>query len=244
MVISHVRERVLSAFSDLQFEERRHIYTLDGRILPSVSKLVEGHVKKVDFEEILPYSAIKQTRERGVYVSPDQLRKEWHTKRDDACYLGHRTHSFMETYSGIQTPRTAHERAGVKFFNDMSWDYEILFREIRMHTREFHYAGTEDLILIHRETGDLVAADYKTNGDLFKCFRGKTLEAPFDWAEESPYNKYQLQLSYYQIMLEEVGLHVRDRWLVYFKPDATYQIYPLLDLTSDLKTHMKHKMAA
>lgn len=244
MVISHVRERVLSAFSDLHFEERRHIYTLDGRILPSVSKLVESHVEKVDFEKILPHSAAKQTRERGIYVSPDELRKEWHTKRDDACYLGHRTHDFMEKYTGVQTPRTAHERAGVKFFIDMSWNYDILFREIRMYSRQFDYAGTEDLILIHKETGDIITADYKTNGDLFKNYKGKTLAEPFGWAEESPYNKYQLQLSYYQIMLEEIGLYVKDRWLVYFMPDATYKVYPLLDLTSDLRTHMKHKIAA
>lgn len=244
MVANHIRDRVFSAFSDLQFEEKRHIYTLEGRILPSVSKLVESHVEKTDFEAVLPFSAMKVSREEGKPITPDELRARWHAKRDLRCDIGHDTHSFMEHYNGTQIPNTPWKAAGVKFFKEMSTDYDVLFREIKMYSRKYKFAGTEDLILIHRETGHLIAADYKTNEDLFKNYKGKTLKEPFEWALENPYNKYQIQLSYYQIMLEEVGLYVDDRLLVYLKEDGTYQSFSLLDLTETLKEGLNKKIAA
>lgn len=247
MRTSLMRERIIAAFSDLKFEQRRHIYTLDGRILPSVSKLVESHVEKVNFEEILPYSAMKVSRNEGREVTPNELRTRWHNKRDLRCNIGTTTHDFMERYTGLQKPKTPWEVAGVKFFNDMSKEYDVLFREVRMHSREFAFAGTEDLVLIHRETGHIIAADYKTNEDLFKQYKFKTLKEPFEWAYETPYNKYQIQLSYYQIIFEEVGMCVDDRWLVYLKEDGTYDIHKTVNLTIDLKEYLwenRYKIAA
>lgn len=242
MVVSHIRDRVLTSFSDLQFDEAKHIYRLDGAIIPSVSRKVEGHVEKVDFDAILPFSAKKKSREEKRIITPQELGASWKKKKDDACKLGHDTHSFLEHYTGVQTPRTKCEEAGVKFFHDMSAQYDVLFREIRMYSRRYWFAGTEDLTLINKETGKIITADYKTNEDLFKNYKGKTLLPPFDWAEECPFNKYQLQLSYYQIMLEDVGLDIEERWLVYLERDGNYKIYRLNNFTEELREHLSNKV--
>jgi hypothetical protein len=254
MVVNQIKERVLSIFSDLHFEEKRHIYTLDGVIIPSVSKLVESHCDKFDADKkittrygtktLIELSADKASREEGRIVTPGEIRNRWNKKRDDRCDIGHDTHSFMEYFDGSQRPLTPWQVAGVKFFMDMSDEYDVLFREIRMYSRKYRFAGTEDLILIHKKTGHLIAADYKTNEDLFKNYKGKTLKEPFDWALETPYNKYQIQLSYYQIMLEEACLHVQDRWLVYLREDGTYKVFSLLDLTETLREVLNNKVAA
>lgn len=254
---SLMRERIMAAFSDLKFEQKRHIYTLEGRILPSVSKLVESHCDKFNpnlqiktrsgTKTLIELCAAKASREEGRVVTVHETQTKWNNKRDLRCDIGTTTHDFLEKYTGIQRPKTPWEVAGVKFFNDMSHEYDVLFREVRMHSREYAYAGTEDLVLIHRENGHIIAADYKTNEDLFRQYKSNTLKEPFEWAAETPYNKYQLQLSYYQIIFEEVGLHVDDRWLVYLQEDGNYKIYKTVNLVLELKEYLwenRYKIAA
>jgi hypothetical protein len=237
--MTHLRAEVLQAkFSDLCFDEGKHLYTVDGIIYPSVSSFVESHAPKFNAEAILPYSAAKQNK------SIQELRQEWDDKRDLRCRIGHTTHSFLERYNGLQLPSTGWEEAGVKFFKEFSKEYDILFRELRMYSREYRYAGTEDLILVHRSTGSIITADWKTNEDLWKSYRSQMLLPPFDWMECHPYNKYQLQLSYYQIMLEEASMNVADRWLLYLKEDGNYELHQLVDFTEELRDHLRTKKAA
>jgi hypothetical protein len=234
MIITDIRNKLNLAFADLEFEEERHLYTLRGKRIPSVSKLVEARAPKFNAEEILPHSAAKATRIEKKEVTVHELRHRWQTINKKSCDLGHETHYFMEHYTGIQTPRTPQEEAGIKFFNDMSKEYEVIFREIRMYSNKYSFAGTDDLLLIHKQTGQIITGDYKTNGDLFKNYKGETLLPPFDYLMNCPYNKYQIQLSYYQMMLEEAGCEVSDRLLVYLKADGEYKIFNLPDLTKEL----------
>lgn len=240
--MSGLINKLNTVFSDLRFDGQRHLYFVKGKNFPSVSKLVELHAPKFDADLWLPRSVDKYNRENPTTPKTiAQLRQEWRKTNEDACDLGHETHDFMEKFTGIQTPKTPQQEAGVKFFKDYMGEYDIVFREFRMRSLKYEYAGTEDLILQHKNTGKIVTADYKTNKDLFKAFRGVYLHAPFENMEMNPYNKIQIQLSYYQIMLEEVGLEVEDRWLVYLKSDGTYRIFKLWNFTKELKLYMDSK---
>ena len=56
-----------------------------------------------------------------------------------------------------------------------------------------------------------------------------------------PYNKYQLQLSYYHLIFEEMtGIKVSARILAYLKADETYIRYDLEDFSEDLKNYLKN----
>lgn len=237
-MLQHRIEVIKAMFSDLIFEEQRHLYFVDDIPYPSVSKLVSEHAPKFNAEFILPHSAKKNN------TTVPELRKKWKDYNKERCDIGTNTHSFLEKYNGLQTPRNGYEQAGASFIKDMSVDHEIIFREIRMYSRKYKYAGTEDLILMNKHTGDIIAADYKTNVDLFKCYKGQTLYEPFETLESTPYNKIQLQLSYYQIMLEEANCTVSDRILVHLKPEGTYKIFHTLDLTKELKSHMSNKKSS
>ncbi len=71
------------------------------------------------------------------------------------------------------------------------------------------------------------------------------LRPPFAYLANHPYNKYQLQLSYYQLILEEIGCHISRRLLVYLRADETYQIYELFDFTKQLESYIEeNKIAA
>lgn len=246
-----IQTKLNTMFSDLFFDEQRHLYFLDGVNIPSVSKLVESHAEKFNADKMLgdktliQRSAYKASREEGREVTEHELRHRWQTKNKEACDLGHETHDYLEYYEGLKTPTTPQQEAGVKYLKDIDGRYVVLCRELRMYSREYQYAGTTDLVLWDNYTQSLVLADYKTNGDLFKTYGW--LKQPFEYLESHPYNKYQLQLSYYQIMLmeglEKAGLNitVSDRHLVYLKADATFRVFPTVDFTTDLRANLANQ---
>ena len=228
-----VEERIYKLFSPLQFEEQRHIYTLNGIKLPSVSKLVEQHAYPFDEAKFLPLCAKREN------LTEHELKHKWQTINKRACDLGSDTHSFMENYRGYQVPTTLQEEAGVKYIKSLEGEYIVSFRELRAFSKEFMYAGTMDLPLEVVRNSNYIIDDYKTNKDLFKAF--DYLKPPFNYLEASPFNKYQLQLSYYQIMLEEVGLTIENRRIVYLMADGEYKIYDLYDYTGELKEYMRNR---
>lgn len=237
---NQVEERIYKVFSPLVFEERRHLYWLDDKLIPSVSSKVKDYEYPFDEVKWLPICAKREGK------TEHELKHEWQTINKKGCDLGHETHKFMEDYRGYQIPTSPQQEAGVKYIKDLEGKYIISFRELRAFSREHWYAGTMDLPLENIVTGNYVIDDYKTNKDLFKGYG--YLKEPFTYLEAHPFNKYQIQLSLYQIMLEavlaEFGLIIEDRRIVYLMADGNYKIYNLYDFTKELKDYMKYKKAA
>jgi CRISPR/Cas system-associated exonuclease Cas4 (RecB family) len=230
----YIQEKLVSAFSSLTFEEERHLYFWEGqRVRKSVSGLVEEHVPEFDEAKWLPICAKKEK------ITEHELKHRWQTTNKEACVLGTETHNFLEFYDGTKTPSTPQERAGVKFLLDILKEYTIIAKEVRMYSLNYKFAGTADLLLKHRETGEIVLADYKTNKDIFKTF-GLMLP-PFRYLENHPFNHYQLQLSYYQIMLEDIGIQISKRLIVYLKADETYRVFETVDFTTYLRDYLTSK---
>lgn len=232
-MVQHIIDRIDSVFSDLVFDEQRHLYFVKNTKLPSVSSKVEAHAEKFDINKWAPICARKEG------ITEHEIRHKWQTINKDACELGHETHDYLEHFNGLKTPSTPQEKAGVKFLTDHLGEYEIIKREIRMYSKRYKYAGTADLLLRHIGTGDFILADYKTNRDLFKSYN--FLLPPFQYLECHPYNKYQLQLSYYQILLEDVAIPIKKRLIIHLKADETYRIFEGVDFTSQLREHLESK---
>ena len=79
---------------------------------------------------------------------------------------------------------------------------------------------------------------HNTNEDLFKNYKGKTLLEPFEDLLDSPYNKYQLQLSMYQLLFEQCGFEVESRRIIWLKPNGTFEIFKTKDYTEVLKLEL------
>jgi hypothetical protein len=235
-MVEQVKKDLLEMFSDLRFDETRHLYYVNGENYPSVSKKLEDHYEKFNKELWLQRCAPKE----GIPVW--ELEQRWDNKRDIACDMGHDTHDFLEHY-GLSykfLADTPQKRAGVKFFNDYidcnNPRYTVICRELRMIHRTFKYCGTSDLILWDNIEQCIVIADWKTNEDLFKTYG--YLKAPFNNFSCNPFNKYQLQFSYYQLMLMQSKYRIGSRQLVYLDSEENYTIYPCTDLTKTLTEYL------
>lgn len=257
MDLVELQKKVYRPFLPLTFDEKRHIYYWYGKKVPkSVSAKVDQHVEKFDANKILgngktliEASAAKHSKLEGKEVTTHELMHRWQTAAKTGCELGTETHDYLEYYNGTKIPDTPQKRAGVKFLKDILSEtfvnsegnlerrYEIIAKELRMYSIRWGFAGTADLILADKMLRTIVIADYKTNKDLFKTFG--YLKSPFEYLESHPYNKYQLQLSYYHLIFEEMtGIKVSDRILAYLKADESYMKYPLQDFTEDLKEYL------
>ncbi len=122
--------------SDFTFDEKDHIYRLDGRILPGVTKTLEHNFGT------RPYWS------------------EWHAERGKAMHLA--IHYMAENrldWNTVDDRIKSRLSAFQKFLDETG--YVIRYSEIKLFSRRYRFAGTLDLIL----EGDqgLLLADIKSS---------------------------------------------------------------------------------
>lgn len=233
-MIVQIQNQIKTSFDQLEFEEGRHIYRLNGKILPSVSSCLKKHYEEFDENKM----AISSAKKQGVSVA--EIKKRWKNKRENAATNGTKVHLFAENYwLGIQEIASCNQEiAFTNYYNSIDHSrYKLVWLELRMFSNKYKYAGTSDLLLYDTLNNGLVIGDYKTNEDLDKQW--EYLYPPFEYTPSTPYNKYQLQLSYYQIMLEEfIDIPVIERQIIWLKRDGTFELRQATDFTKQIKTFL------
>ena len=74
--------------------------------------------------------------------------------------------------------------------------------------------------------------DYKTNEGLEKTFF-KPCFAPFDDLNScSPLTHYIFQQNIYKILLENIGIFVKEMYLIWLKDNGTYELVKIKDISS------------
>lgn len=245
MQYEYLKLPILDFFKDLRFEEKEHKYFVNGKPLAiSVSGKVGKYKPPFDEQEV----SSEVAERRG--VTQYSILEEWETERDRACTAGNITHLFGEAYTFNRhlKPKTKLQEAVVKFWADLPPHIVPVMVENIMYHKKFMFAGTADILLYNLKTKKYIIADYKTNKDLFKVFvdykkkpgfREQRMLAPFSYFLSMPINHYQLQLSYYQILLEQVpGIEIESRKVIWLHTDGTYEMYATEDLTSQLKKEL------
>ena len=150
-------------------------------------------------------------------------------------------------------PTRPKEEAALAFWNDLPDNVYVVLPETRVYTnvnldlppfRE-NYAGTFDLLLYYKHPTDpdksgLCIRDWKTNREIYKEFsrsRGKMMLYPFNNLYDEPFGAYTIQLNCYQIPLEDIGLKILDRKIIWLKDDCTYDLIPVDNCTKTLRKY-------
>jgi hypothetical protein len=228
---NQIIKKAREIFKDLEFVEDSHTYTVKGKVLPSTSSMIKQYYESFDANKVAFFVA----RKRG--IKKEEVLKEWQENNKKATDYGTLVHKYAEDYclgkACEETPQSV-----IKFWKELPGYYELLFVELQMYSKEYLYAGTTDFVLLDTRDNSIVIGDYKTNKDLFKYYNN--MLKPFELMQDSSYNKYQIQLSYYQILLEQLGFKISDRMLVWLKGDD-YEIYHPDDVTNLLKIYENEK---
>jgi hypothetical protein len=231
-----IKHKIETAFSKLHFEEESHTYSVGFKEFIPVSNKIKSFYKEFDSIGI----SEKYAKKHG--LNQNDVLREWSEKGEKAAAYGTKIHTFAEKwvndgkpYLDLSNEEDTVKKQVIRFWSDLPYHYSVLLTEQKMYTDKHNYAGTTDFILYDERDDSVILGDYKTNKDIFKNY-GEMMKKPFQFLEDTPFNHYQIQLSLYQILLEEIGIPVSGRVIVWFKPNEDYKLYFPENFTDLLKT--------
>lgn len=230
--------KIKKEFAGLHLDEPTHIYTLGNEKLKgSVSGLIKNFHPPFPEDEAVAKTIKKTGKDRETILA------EWKATNLESIARGNRVHIFGEHYAKNRTlvPTCPQEIAVKKFWDDLPKHIILVDVELMMYHKQYMFPGTADILLYDTIANHYIIADYKTNKDIHKNFAGNKMLAPFEHLLDSPLNHYQIQFSFYQILLEQLGIQVGARKLIFLKMDSTYEMWDTEDLTPQLKIFLKDK---
>ena len=159
---------------------------------------------------------------------------------------------FMEEY-GYLAPIHPKEEAICRFLCDLPSSMHLVLNETKVYSGKNPIAarnlkeqicGTFDMLYYYDGDGNpakagFVVLDYKTNASLYSEYNQRvhrTLLPPFDNYIEQDLSLYTIQLSLYALMLEDIGLPVIARRIVWLTNEGKYQMIPVPDVSEMLRT--------
>ena len=155
---------------------------------------------------------------------------------------------YMPQYNFL-APIHPKEEAVLKFMNEMPKSMHLVLNEARVYSGKNpneernlkeRLAGTFDM-LYYNDGSDgqpegFIILDYKTNANLTNDYNrkyGKMLREPFNYMTEEDLSLYTIQLSLYGLMLQDIGIPIIARRIVWLK-DSEYEVLPVEDLSEKL----------
>ncbi len=230
------KNEILDFFKDVTFNEELHQYFVNGILLrDSVTQLLKDFKDHPDFYNISKFVAIKE------HKTQEEILKEWNDKKVKSQIIGNNLHSFCENYINDKNtePKTLLDKYAIMMFNEIPSYIIPLVTELKMYHKEYMFPGTLDLLLYNKNTSKYIILDFKTNEDIHKNFKGKTLLKPFDNLLDCPLNEYKIQTSLYQILLEQIpGIKIEKR-VIFWIPQR--KIIFTEDYSDILKDYLKTK---
>lgn len=244
-----MKEQLLSSFPGLTFDAVPHTYTVDGESMPSVS-----HKIKDFYDDFDSYVQSNRYADRNNFSQEDVL-NAWEGEALLATDSGTRVHEFGEDYAkwkyfgeGERPKVTCKQCLGVVQFYDTLPPYMVpAALELQMYSKEFKFCGTADIILLDKRTDTLSVWDFKSNKSIYGNVKYpdaplKHINRNFNLLQDN-YGKYSVQLSHYQLMLEEAKFKVTHRVIIWLRDQPDKKLFKTLscpDLKDEIKRYYTH----
>ncbi len=197
--------------SQIEFHPEPHDYLFNGEKLTSVTTLIQKWFPQFD---ALAVAKKKAEREGSDYQA---LLTEWATKREEASSFGSKVHLMVDKILQEKNDRAADhlaESAREKTYlvalkealKRIALGYEFVESEKIIFSPERKVAGTLDLLLRSKSTGEFVIGDWKTNREIkYSGFREEMGSGPCARLANCNFTHYSLQTSAYGVLLTTEG---------------------------------------
>jgi ATP-dependent exoDNAse (exonuclease V) beta subunit len=195
----------------VQFFPEPHHYLLDGEKINSVTTLIKQWFPQFDAEAVAKKKALREGR------SYEALLAEWSRKRDEAANFGTKVHLMAEKIIQETDVRAADHLAETdrekvylatvkEALERIGRGYDFVEAEKIVFSPAAKVAGTVDLLLRSKSTGEFVVGDWKTNREIkYSGFRNEMGLGPCRLLENCNFNHYSLQASAYGALLTQEG---------------------------------------
>ena len=195
--VTEIREKILTEFADLQFDEGPHVYTLNGVELPSVSHVTHQFANEFDAELQATLYAEKHGETKEYWLD------QWKYKNLMATTTGTLVHSFGESYGWMVNghpelitpenkckyipeknwliPTRKKEESVIAFYKDLDPNLHFVLAETKVYTGKNKeltnlkqdYAGTFDILFYYKDPHNAASS-----GLIVYDFKGLPLDTP------------------------------------------------------------------
>ncbi len=213
----------------VSFDEASHTYTnMHNKRYTSATTLIGKYKQPFEKEKIATAYAKKHGNTAAYWI------QQWEQKGADACAKGTKFHKKQELAT-LGTDAYITETGVVPVqnmavFTEPNIDYTQLpngvYTEMLLWNHYFEIAGQADKVTI--EDGYFDIDDYKTNKKIdmssfkdWKTGRYKMMKYPVSHLMDCNFQHYEIQISIYAFMLEEMGLKPRNLMFHHHPPGST-----------------------
>lgn len=259
--VSDIRNKILDTFNELVFVDEGHKYFLGDKELISVSVFAQQFEEEFDTVAKATAYAAKNGQ------TPEYWIDQWKFTNLKATIKGTQVHAYAEGLSwlnighpenipvdqqykyiedkGWLIPTRPQEESALKFWNEFPSNWHVVLPETKVYTDKKYskgYAGTFDLLVYDEEKDGLLVLDWKTNADIYKEFarnRNKMMYYPFNNLYMEPLGVYNIQLNAYAVCLEDIGLNVIAKKIIWLKEDGSYEIVEVGNEESKIREIIK-----
>lgn len=229
-------------FEQIEFNERFHTYTLNGKQLKSVTKVCD------QFKEPFDREGISRRKAEETGVSQAEILAEWDAKGAAGREKGQRVHEHIRSVlTGVGVGPTDDPFLAM---NETLPEYEAfdrfwsaafgvigdLFRcEWVIGDEKLGVGGTVDAVFYSKVSGEYHIFDWKTNArfSVTSPWR-KWLKPPFADLAECDLNYYSLQVSLYALILRRNALlplgEMGPSYIVHLR-EGDFRVHRALDLS-------------
>lgn len=201
--------------SSLDFDDKKHEYSVNGKKLQSVTTFVKTFFKPFDVGKVSKLVAKArrakgEKNKKGKPINAWDVRREWKA----SATFGTKVHAEIEKYIGRGVP--PEEQKAVQAITWLQLSPYInhnLLSEVKVYNREIGLAGTIDLLAEDNNTVTLI--DWKTNKKIRKDGVKRRLNEVSMKVKDCNYIHYTLQLSLYAYLLELEGYNIDKLLLVH-----------------------------
>ena len=210
---SNEKRAIHPSGTEILFQPDTHSYFVGETELISATSMIYAHFPLFDAQSIAAKKAKKDK------TTAEALLVKWEEGRKEASALGNAVHLMAETILTKKDLNAADSLASsdreLKYLNALKHaipkilrNYEVVELEKIVFSPQYLAAGTIDILLRNKKTGNLLVADWKTNKEIkFSSFRGERGHGPCSHLLNCNYIHYSLQLSLYKEILSQEGYY-------------------------------------
>ena len=208
--------------NDIKLEIKNHEYKLINQPsfnFTSVTTFVGSFFEP--FDELKVANQLVNNVPKYFAETPESIMKQWQIARE----YGTEVHLEIENWlKGGSDPKDSKSIAAAKWIGAYVSKPNIdTFSEVIVYSKEIAIAGTIDVLMMDKKSGDYVLIDWKTSKKI-KTVSYKYKTGNHDATKnimDCNFYHYSLQMSLYRYILEEFyGLRVRNQVIAHIKDDG------------------------
>ena len=219
-------QEIIKKHQELYLNEEEHIYSLLNSDIKfkSVTEFIGSFFNP--FDELKIANQLVNNVPKYKHLTSQELLQDWENRRNRGTIV----HKEIETFLNNQCINDNNDidlksKQGIKFLNQKCIkDSNMLFSEIKIFSEKLQIAGTIDLMIYNKTKNHISLIDWKTNLEIKKQGYKKGIAFPVQKMDDCSFNKYTLQLSMYQYLLELIyNVKVNGLYIIHLK-DHQYNL--------------------